>query len=76
MPTSKDPAPAARRYRVALHRAKDGYVSVVVDLPGCAAHGASEVEAIERARRAIRTYLETVDSLAAGAALVVLEIAP
>ncbi|HSN20649.1 MAG TPA: type II toxin-antitoxin system HicB family antitoxin [Usitatibacter sp.] len=68
--------PAPRRYRLALHRARGGYVGMVVDLPGCAARGASEVEAIERARAAIRAYLEALDALAAGGALVELEIAP
>jgi predicted RNase H-like HicB family nuclease len=69
-------ASAPRRYRIALHRAAGGYVGVVVDLPGCLARGASEVEAVERARAAIRAYLDTLDSLASGAALVELEIAP
>ena len=68
-------APSPRRYRIALHRAGGGYVGVVTDLPGCLGRGASEVEAVERAREAIRAYLAALDSLA-GAALVELEIAP
>lgn len=65
-----------RRYRIALHRARGGYVGRVVDLPGCISRGASEVEAVEAARAAIRAYLEALDTLAPGAALVELEIAP
>ena len=45
------------RFRVAVHRAKGGYIARVLDLPGCIARGASEVEAVENARVNIRAYL-------------------
>jgi predicted RNase H-like HicB family nuclease len=64
------------RFRVALHCAKGGYVARVADLPGCAGRGATEVEAVECARAAIRAHLALVEAIAGEAALVELEIAP
>ena len=70
-------APASTtRFRVALHRAKGGYVASVAELPGCAGRGSTEVEAIERARSAIRSHLALLEAIAGEAALVELEIAP
>ena len=67
--------PAARpRYRVAIHRASGGYIAQVVDLPGCFSRGASEVEALENARSAIRAYLWLAQLLAGDTATVQLEI--
>ena len=62
------------RYRIAIHRAKGCYFAQVVDLPGCFARGASEVEAVENARSAIRAYLWVAHALAADRATVQLEI--
>lgn len=63
-----------RRYRVALHRARGCYFAHVVDIPGCVSRGASEVEAVENARHALRAYLWITQVLAAEAALVEVEI--
>jgi predicted RNase H-like HicB family nuclease len=46
----------------------------VIDLPGCVARGASEVEAIENARAAIRAYTWAAQVLAGDPATVELEI--
>jgi predicted RNase H-like HicB family nuclease len=62
------------RYRVAIHRANGGYIAQVVDLPGCFSRGASEVEALENARAAIRAYLWLAQMLAGDVATVQLEI--
>ena len=62
------------RYRIAIHRAKGCYFAHVVDLPGCFSRGASEVEAVENARSAIRAYLWVAQVLAAERATVQLEI--
>ena len=62
------------RYRVAIHRAKGCYFAQVIDLPGCFSRGATEVEALENARSAIRAYLWVVQALAGDAATVQLEI--
>ena len=64
----------APRYRIALHRAKGCYFARVTDIPGCVARGASEVEAVENARTALRTYLWIAQALAGDAAMVELEI--
>ena len=62
------------RYRIALHRAKGCYFACVIDLPGCFSRGATEVEAVENARSAIRSYLWLVQALAGDSATVQLEI--
>ena len=67
---------AQRRYRVALHRVKGCYVARVVDIPGCVSRGASEVEAVENARVAIRVWLGIAQALAGDRAMVELEICP
>jgi len=61
-------------FRIAIHRAKGCYFARVVDLPGCISRGASEVEAVENARAAIRAYLWAAQVLAADTATVELEI--
>ena len=62
------------RYRIALHRAKGCYFAQVLDLPGCFSRGATEVEAVENARSAIRAYLWLAQVLAGDSATVRLEI--
>jgi hypothetical protein len=62
------------RYRIAIHRAKGCYFARVIDLPGCFSRGATEVEAVENARSAIRAYLWLVQALAGDSATVHLEI--
>jgi predicted RNase H-like HicB family nuclease len=69
-------ASAQRSYRVALHRVKGCYVARVVDIPGCVSRGASEVEAVENARVAIRVWLGIAQALAGDQAMVELEIRP
>src|ERR1700694_1721176 len=54
------------RYRIAIHRAKGCYFAHVIDLPGCFSRGATEVEAVENARSAIRAYLWLRQGLAGG----------
>lgn len=62
------------RYRVAVHRAKGSYFARVINLPGCVSRGATEVEAVENARIAIRHYLWLLQVLAGDRAIVELEI--
>ena len=61
-------------YRVSLHRAKGCWFARVIELPGCVARGASEVEAIENARAMIRAYAWVAEALAGDPATVILEI--
>jgi hypothetical protein len=67
-------AAAAPRYRIAIHRMKGCYFARVIDLPGCCSRGESEVEALENARSAIRSYLWVTQVLAGDTATVQLEI--
>jgi len=50
-------APAPSRHVVAIHRTPIGCFARVIGLPGCIARGATEVEALENVRRAIRVHL-------------------
>ena len=51
------------RYRIALHETEEGFAVSVPGLPGCWSQGATESEAIENAKDAIRDYLAVVDAL-------------
>jgi predicted RNase H-like HicB family nuclease len=62
------------RFTVSVHRAHGCYFACVAQLPGCVARGATEVEAVENARAAIRTFLRTAQLLASDPATVRLEI--
>jgi len=48
---------APSRHVVAIHRTQIGYFARVIGLPGCIARGATEVEALENVRQAIRVHL-------------------
>jgi predicted RNase H-like HicB family nuclease len=50
-------------YRIALHQSEEGFAVSVPGLPGCWSQGATETEAIENAKDAIRDYLAVVDEL-------------
>jgi predicted RNase H-like HicB family nuclease len=63
-----------KRYHVSLHRAKGCYFACVTELPGCVTRGASEVEALENARAAIRAHQWIARVLAAEQATLRLEI--
>ena len=62
------------RYTVRIHRSHGAYFARVLQLPGCVSRGATEVEAVENARAAIRAYLWVAQLLASDAATVELEI--
>ena len=49
------------RYRIALHQSDEGFSVSVPGLPGCWSQGATEAEAIENIKVAIREYLSIVD---------------
>jgi predicted RNase H-like HicB family nuclease len=51
------------RYRIALHQSEEGFAVSVPGLPGCWSQGATESEAIENAKHAIRDYLAVVNEL-------------
>ncbi len=49
------------KYRIALHKSEEGFSVSVPGLPGCWSQGATEEEALENIRDAIREYLAVVD---------------
>jgi predicted RNase H-like HicB family nuclease len=49
------------KYRIALHKSDEGYSVCVPGLPGCWSQGATEEEAVENIRDAIREYLSAVE---------------
>ena len=49
------------KYRIALHKSKEGYSVSVPGLPGCWSQGATEKEAVKNIRDAIREYLSVVE---------------
>ena len=62
------------RFVVAIHHTPQGCFAQVVNLPGCFARGANEVEALENARAAIRSFLAVTTLLRQDKARVSLEI--
>lgn len=55
------------KYRIALHKSEEGYSVSVPGLPGCWSQGATEKEAIDNIRDAIREYLAVVNDQLRGA---------
>ncbi len=49
------------RYRIAVHQSEEGFSVSVPGLPGCWSQGATEVEAVENIKEAIREYLGVVE---------------
>ena len=49
------------RYRIALHESDEGFSVSVPGLPGCWSQGATEAEALENIKDAIREYLAAIE---------------
>jgi predicted RNase H-like HicB family nuclease len=49
------------KYRIALQKSEEGYSVSVPGLPGCWSQGATEQEAVENIRDAIREYLFVIE---------------
>jgi predicted RNase H-like HicB family nuclease len=49
------------RYRIAVHQSEEGCSVSVPGLPGCWSQGATDVEAVENIKDAIRDYLAVVE---------------
>jgi predicted RNase H-like HicB family nuclease len=52
------------KYKVVLEESEEGFAASVPGLPGCHSQGATEQEALENIRNAIREYLDVVAELA------------
>ena len=63
------------KYRIALHKSEEGFSVSVPGLPGCWSQGATEQEAVESIREAIREYLSVVDDQLRGEEIREIEIA-
>ncbi|MCU0736558.1 MAG: type II toxin-antitoxin system HicB family antitoxin, partial [Methylotetracoccus sp.] len=63
------------RYRIALHQSDEGFSVSVPGLPGCWSQGATEAEAIENIKEAIREYLAVVDEQLRGEQVREIEVA-
>jgi len=50
-------------YKVMLEKTEEGYAVWCPGLPGCWSQGATEEEALENTKDAIKAYLETVEAL-------------
>jgi predicted RNase H-like HicB family nuclease len=64
------------RYRIALHRSEEGYSVSVPGLPGCWSQGATEPEALDNIRDAIRDYLAVVEQQLEDGDIREIEVAP
>jgi predicted RNase H-like HicB family nuclease len=53
-------------YRVALQQSEEGFAVSCPGLPGCWSQGATEQEALNNIRDAIREYLDAVNDLTQG----------
>lgn len=62
------------RYKIALQQSEDGFSVSVPGFPGCWSQGASEQEAIENIKDAIRDYLAVVEEQLRGENIRELEV--
>jgi predicted RNase H-like HicB family nuclease len=63
------------RYRIALHKSEEGFSASVPGLPGCWSQGATENDAVENIRDAIREYLSVVEEQLRGEMIREIEVA-
>ena len=62
------------KYRIALHKSEEGYSVSVPGLPGCWSQGATEQEAVENIRDAIREYLSVIEDQLRGESIREIEV--
>ena len=62
------------KYKIAVQETDEGYSVSVPGLPGCWSQGATEEEALQNIREAIREYLEARDELLTGAVVREVEV--
>jgi predicted RNase H-like HicB family nuclease len=62
------------RYKIALQQNDEGFSVNVPGLPGCWSQGATEREAVENIKDAIREYLAARDQLLEGAVIREVEV--
>jgi len=62
------------KYKIAVRESEEGYSVSVPGLPGCWSQGATEQEAVENIRDAIRDYLAAIDLISEGATIREIEV--
>jgi len=62
------------KYKIALRESEEGFSVSVPGLPGCWSQGATEQEALQNIRDAIKEYLATVEDLLEGATVREIEV--
>ena len=63
------------KYRIARHKSEEGYSVSVPSLPGCWSQGATEKEALDNIKTAIREYLSVVNEQLRGEDIREIEVA-
>jgi predicted RNase H-like HicB family nuclease len=63
------------QYKIALRRSEEGFSVFVPGLPGCWSQGATEQEALENSRDALREYLAAVGDLSQDAIIREIDVA-
>ena len=63
------------KYKIALQKTDEGYSVSVPGLPGCWSQGATEEDALENIRDAIREYLAAREDLLRGTTVREVEVA-
>jgi len=63
------------KYRIALHKSEEGFSASVPGLPGCWSQGATEQEALDNIKEAIREYLSVVSEQLRGEDIREVEVA-
>ena len=63
------------KYKIALRKSDEGYSVSVPGLPGCWSQGATEQDALENIKDAIREYLTAREELLEGAVVREVEVA-
>ena len=63
------------RYRIAVHPSEEGFSVSVPGLPGCWSQGATEAEALENIKDAIREYLAVIEDQLRGKEIREIEVA-
>lgn len=63
------------KYKIALQQTDEGYSVSVPGLPGCWSQGATEEEALDNIKDAIREYLAAREDLLKGAVVREVEVA-
>ena len=63
------------RYRVAVHKSDEGFSVSVPGLPGCWSQGATDIEAVENIKDAIREDLAVIEEQLRGEEVREIEVA-